>query len=132
MLVSAFGFNLLGAAPQLLAERFHVDIDRAFLDVDVVAPDVIEQLRPGTGNLRKLYHQFSDPGAPFVGTRAAIKAMIGRESEPPYERPPLSKEYFAREKTFDRLYIRPPHFWGEKGVDLIAEFVEKAGGLSRV
>ncbi len=41
-------------------------------------PPVIEQLRPGTGNLRKLYHQFSDPGEPFVGTRAAIKAMIGR------------------------------------------------------
>lgn len=45
-------------------------------------------------------------------------AMIGREPEPPYERPPLSKEYFAREKTFDRLYIRPPQFWAEKGVDL--------------
>ena len=41
-------------------------------------PPVIEQLRPGTGNLRKLYHQFSDPGAPFVGSRAAIKAMLGR------------------------------------------------------
>jgi hypothetical protein len=35
-------------------------------------------LRPGTGNLRKLYHQFTDPGAPFVGVRAAVKAMIGR------------------------------------------------------
>jgi 3-phenylpropionate/trans-cinnamate dioxygenase ferredoxin reductase subunit len=35
-------------------------------------------------------------------------AIVGRESEPPYERPPLSKEYFAREKTFERLYIRPP------------------------
>ena len=45
----------------------------------------------------------------FTGTIA----MIGREPEPPYERPPLSKEYFAREKTFDRLYIRPPHFWDE-------------------
>jgi len=44
--------------------------------------------------------------------------MIGREPEPPYERPPLSKEYFAREKTFDRLYIRPPQFWAEKQVDL--------------
>ena len=44
--------------------------------------------------------------------------MIGREPEPPYERPPLSKEYFAREKTFDRLYIRPPAFWEEKDVDL--------------
>jgi len=45
--------------------------------------------------------------------------MIGREPEPPYERPPLSKEYFAREKTFDRLYIRPPQFWPEKDIDLI-------------
>jgi len=44
--------------------------------------------------------------------------MIGREPEPPYERPPLSKEYFAREKTFDRLYIRPPAFWEEKGIHL--------------
>ncbi|MBU6267601.1 MAG: FAD-dependent oxidoreductase [Sphingomonadales bacterium] len=51
----------------------------------------------------------------FTGT----VAMIGRESEPPYERPPLSKEYFAREKTFDRLYIRPPQFWEEKQVDLV-------------
>ncbi|MDP9465140.1 MAG: hypothetical protein M3P52_10995, partial [Actinomycetota bacterium] len=41
-------------------------------------PPVIEQLHPGTGNLRKLYHQFTDPGAPFVGMRAAIKAMVGR------------------------------------------------------
>lgn len=51
----------------------------------------------------------------FTGTIA----MVGREPEPPYERPPLSKEYFAREKTFDRLYIRPPAFWAEKGVELI-------------
>jgi 3-phenylpropionate/trans-cinnamate dioxygenase ferredoxin reductase subunit len=67
-------------------------------------------------------------GAGHAGAQAAIAlrqngfagsiAMIGREPEPPYERPPLSKEYFAREKTFERLYIRPPHFWGEKGIDL--------------
>ncbi|MDE8653791.1 NAD(P)/FAD-dependent oxidoreductase [Novosphingobium album (ex Liu et al. 2023)] len=43
-------------------------------------------------------------------------AVIGREPEYPYERPPLSKEYFAREKTFDRLYIRPPTFWAEKEI----------------
>lgn len=46
-------------------------------------------------------------------------AIIGREPEPPYERPPLSKEYFAREKTFDRLYIRPLDFWREKEIDLV-------------
>jgi 3-phenylpropionate/trans-cinnamate dioxygenase ferredoxin reductase subunit len=67
-------------------------------------------------------------GAGHAGAQAAIAlrqngftgtvTMIGRESEPPYERPPLSKEYFAREKTFERLYIRPPHFWGEKDIDL--------------
>jgi 3-phenylpropionate/trans-cinnamate dioxygenase ferredoxin reductase component len=51
----------------------------------------------------------------FTGTIT----MIGREDEPPYERPPLSKEYLAKEKAFDRLYIRPPHFWAEKGIDLI-------------
>lgn len=46
-------------------------------------------------------------------------AVIGREPEYPYERPPLSKEYFAREKTFDRLYIRPPTFWAEKEVEFL-------------
>jgi 3-phenylpropionate/trans-cinnamate dioxygenase ferredoxin reductase subunit len=51
--------------------------------------------------------------AGFEGT----VAVIGREPEYPYERPPLSKEYFAREKTFDRLYIRPPTFWADKNVD---------------
>lgn len=44
--------------------------------------------------------------------------MIGRETEPPYERPPLSKEYMAREKEFERLYIRPPQFWADKQIDL--------------
>ena len=51
----------------------------------------------------------------FAGTIA----MIGGEPEPPYERPPLSKEYFAREKSFERLYIRPPHFWAEKSIELV-------------
>ncbi|AKM08969.1 NAD(P)/FAD-dependent oxidoreductase [Croceicoccus naphthovorans] len=44
--------------------------------------------------------------------------MVGRESEPPYERPPLSKEYLAREKEFERLYIRPPKFWEDKNIGL--------------
>jgi len=48
----------------------------------------------------------------FAGTIV----VIGREPDYPYERPPLSKEYFAREKTFERLYIRPPAFWAEKGI----------------
>jgi 3-phenylpropionate/trans-cinnamate dioxygenase ferredoxin reductase subunit len=44
--------------------------------------------------------------------------ILGRESEPPYERPPLSKEYLAREKPFERLYIRPPQLWADKQVTL--------------
>ena len=44
--------------------------------------------------------------------------LIGRENEPPYERPPLSKDYLAREKEFSRLYIRPPQFWADKAVEL--------------
>jgi hypothetical protein len=41
-------------------------------------PPLLDQLRPGVGNMRKLYHQFADPGAPFIGPLAAAKAMIGR------------------------------------------------------
>jgi 3-phenylpropionate/trans-cinnamate dioxygenase ferredoxin reductase component len=44
--------------------------------------------------------------------------LIGRETEPPYERPPLSKEYLARDKTFERLYIRPPQFWADKQIEM--------------
>ena len=56
-------------------------------------------------------------GAGHAGAQAAIVlrqlkfegsvGMIGDEPEPPYERPPLSKEYMAGEKTFDRIMIRP-------------------------
>ena len=33
--------------------------------------------------------------------------MIGRDTEPPYERPPLSKEYLAGDKPYERMLIRP-------------------------
>ncbi|MEM7666832.1 MAG: FAD-dependent oxidoreductase [Pseudomonadota bacterium] len=44
--------------------------------------------------------------------------MIGRENTPPYERPPLSKEYLAGDKGFERIMIRPERFWAEKNIDL--------------
>ena len=44
--------------------------------------------------------------------------MIGRDPEPPYERPPLSKEYLARDKPFERIMIRPAAFWEERQVML--------------
>ncbi len=65
-------------------------------------------------------------GAGHAGAHAAISlrqlgfggslAVVGDEPEPPYERPPLSKEYLSGEKTFDRLLIRPPAFWDERKV----------------
>ncbi len=44
--------------------------------------------------------------------------MIGRDKAPPYERPPLSKEYLAGDKGFERIMIRPEVFWADKGIDL--------------
>ena len=44
--------------------------------------------------------------------------MIGRDSAPPYERPPLSKEYLSGDKGFERIMIRPEKFWADKDVEL--------------
>lgn len=44
--------------------------------------------------------------------------MIGRDNAPPYERPPLSKEYLAGDKGFERIMIRPEKFWADKGIGL--------------
>ncbi len=67
-------------------------------------------------------------GAGHGGASAAIAlrqsgfegsiALVGREAEIPYERPPLSKEYMAGEKEFDRICIRPRAFWDDKQVQL--------------
>jgi 3-phenylpropionate/trans-cinnamate dioxygenase ferredoxin reductase subunit len=46
-------------------------------------------------------------------------ALAGRESEPPYERPPLSKEYMLGDKAWERLLIRPMEFWAGKGIELL-------------
>jgi 3-phenylpropionate/trans-cinnamate dioxygenase ferredoxin reductase subunit len=42
--------------------------------------------------------------------------MISREHDLPYERPPLSKEYLARDKPFERINIRPAAFWEDKNI----------------
>jgi 3-phenylpropionate/trans-cinnamate dioxygenase ferredoxin reductase subunit len=65
-------------------------------------------------------------GAGHGGAQAAIAlrqrkfegslAIIGEEPELPYERPPLSKEYLAGDKPFERLLVRPAAFWDERAV----------------
>lgn len=44
--------------------------------------------------------------------------MVGRDAMPPYERPPLTKDYLAGEKPFERMLIRPEAFWAGKDVAL--------------
>ena len=65
-------------------------------------------------------------GAGHGGAQAAIAlrqqkfagsiAIVGEEPEIPYERPPLSKDYLAGEKSFERILIRPEQFWHERGI----------------
>ena len=68
-------------------------------------------------------------GAGHGGAQAAVAlrqnkfegtiAIVGDEPDLPYERPPLSKEYFSGEKSFDRILIRPAAFWADRNVDML-------------
>ena len=46
-------------------------------------------------------------------------AMVGDEPELPYHRPPLSKEYLAEEKSFERLLLRPEEFWRTHSIEVL-------------
>ncbi|MDB5713646.1 MAG: hypothetical protein JWO15_1043 [Sphingomonadales bacterium] len=75
------------------------------------------------------YYNVLIVGAGHAGAQAAIVlrqskfqgtiALLGEGANPPYERPPLSKEYMAGDKSFERILIRPKHFWGDRQVDLL-------------
>jgi len=68
-------------------------------------------------------------GAGHAGAQAAIAlrqnkfegsiAIVGDEPEIPYERPPLSKDYLAGEKPFERILIRPATFWPEREIAML-------------
>src|SRR3954453_23289426 len=58
--------------------------------------------------------------------------MLSRGSEPPYERPPLSKEYLAGDKPFERMLVRPEPFWGGKDIQLrLASAVTKVDPMAK-
>ena len=67
-------------------------------------------------------------GAGQAGSSMAIKlralgyndaiTLIGDEAIPPYQRPPLSKKYLLGEMKLDRLFLRPPNFYGEQEINL--------------
>jgi 3-phenylpropionate/trans-cinnamate dioxygenase ferredoxin reductase subunit len=68
-------------------------------------------------------------GASFAGAKAAIELrergfqgrllLIGAESELPYERPPLSKDYLRGESERDDLYVESDNFYDDKQIELL-------------
>ncbi|HJQ29881.1 MAG TPA: FAD-dependent oxidoreductase [Rubrobacter sp.] len=43
--------------------------------------------------------------------------LIGAEPQPPYERPPLSKEYLRSESSFEEALVQAPDFYDENGIE---------------
>src|SRR3954466_5994716 len=46
--------------------------------------------------------------------------LVGREPEPPYERPPLSKEYLRGEAKREDAHVNPASWYEENGVELLS------------
>ena len=76
-----------------------------------------------------MVHDVLIVGGGQAGAQAAISlrqggfagsiTIVGEELDPPYERPPLSKDYLSGAKTAERLALRPPAFWTERNVTLL-------------
>jgi 3-phenylpropionate/trans-cinnamate dioxygenase ferredoxin reductase subunit len=45
--------------------------------------------------------------------------LVGREPEPPYERPPLSKEYVRGESSREDAYVHSREWYADNGVELL-------------
>ncbi|GHJ42600.1 NAD(P)/FAD-dependent oxidoreductase [Streptomyces sp. TS71-3] len=46
--------------------------------------------------------------------------LVGEESQPPYQRPPLSKEFLTGEAEAEALAFRSPSFYRETGIELVS------------
>ena len=44
--------------------------------------------------------------------------LVGAESAPPYQRPPLSKAYLLGDIELERLYLRPENFYADQNIAL--------------
>jgi 3-phenylpropionate/trans-cinnamate dioxygenase ferredoxin reductase component len=45
--------------------------------------------------------------------------LVGREPDPPYNRPPLSKGYLQGKETREDALFRPDEWWGEQDIELM-------------
>ena len=70
-------------------------------------------------------------GASLAGAKAAETlreegfdgrvVLIGSESERPYERPPLTKDYLRAESPREKGYVHPEGFYDEHDIELMTE-----------
>ena len=44
--------------------------------------------------------------------------LVGREPDPPYERPPISKEYLRGDRDRDATLLHPVAWWEQHEIDL--------------
>jgi len=52
--------------------------------------------------------------------------LLGGETRPPYQRPPLSKAFLKGELPEERLVLRGPDFYAAQGIDLVlGEWVDR-------
>jgi 3-phenylpropionate/trans-cinnamate dioxygenase ferredoxin reductase subunit len=68
-------------------------------------------------------------GASLTGASAAVAlrdagfdgsvTLVGAEAHPPYERPPLSKEYLRGEVSIEKAFVKPPSWYAANEVTTI-------------
>jgi 3-phenylpropionate/trans-cinnamate dioxygenase ferredoxin reductase subunit len=46
--------------------------------------------------------------------------LVGAEEHPPYERPPLSKEFLRGEQPFEDAYLRPAEWYAQNEIELLS------------
>ncbi|MGW5202420.1 NAD(P)/FAD-dependent oxidoreductase [Streptomyces spiralis] len=46
--------------------------------------------------------------------------LVGEEIHPPYQRPPLSKEFLSGENDAESLALRAPSYYADAGIDLVS------------
>lgn len=81
-------------------------------------------------------------GASLAGAKAAEElrergfdgqvTLVGSESERPYERPPLTKDYLRGESEREKAYVHPCDFYAEHDIELLTnttvDAIDPAGG----